>query len=106
MIYSYIEIFTICINSVWEDTLSPGAFYAYDKYLAIILDIIINYEYCKMPPRLFQITAKALNKVLSFIGKNSSTLYYGDGWDATRRWHNIKKDIPMEMRNELLFSTD
>ena len=49
MIYSYIEFFTRCINRVWEETSVDGIFNAYNKYLNILLDIIINYEYSKMP---------------------------------------------------------
>lgn len=101
MIYSYIEFFSRCIDNVWKETAYPGAFYAYDVYLEIILDVIINYDYCKMPPRLFQVIAKALNKVLLYVSNDSSSLYYGDSWDATRRWHSKRKDIPVDMRKEL-----
>lgn len=68
MISSYIQIFTRCISRVWEKTSVDGAFSAYNKYLNILLDIIINYEYSKMPPRLFQITAKALDRGLAYVG--------------------------------------
>ncbi|MFU0825453.1 SIR2 family NAD-dependent protein deacylase [Clostridium sp.] len=101
MIYSYIEFFTRCINKVWIQTSIDGAFHAYDKYLNIILDIIINYDYKKMPPRLFQITSQALNRVLAYVGKDTTTYYYGDSWDATRTWHRRKNDIPKEMIRQL-----
>jgi hypothetical protein len=106
MIYSYIEFFTRCINKVWIKTSVDGAFYAYEKYLTIILDIIINYEYNKMPPRLFQITAKALNRVLAYVGKKDSILYYGDSWGATKTWHRRKNDIPDEMVRQLYYYSE
>lgn len=106
MIYSYIEFFTRCINKVWTETSINGAFYAYEKYLNIILDIIINYDYSKMPPRLFQITAKALNGVLAYVGKDAFTFYYGDSWDATKTWHRKKNDIPKEMIRQLYYYSE
>lgn len=101
MIYPYIEFFTRCINKVWIKTSEDGAFYVYNKYLIIILDIITNYEYSKMSPRLFQITAKSLNSVLGYVGKSTSVYYYGDSWDATRTWHRKKGTIPKEMVKQL-----
>lgn len=101
MMYSYIEFFTRCINKVWIKTSEDGAFYVYDEYLIIILDIIINYEYNKMSPRLFQITAKALDSVLGYIGKDTSIRSLGDSWDATRTWHSRKRTIPKEMVRQL-----
>lgn len=96
MIYSYIEFFTRCINRVWEETSVDGVFHAYDKYLNILLDIIINYEYSKMPPRLFEITVKSLNRVLAYVG-----FALGDSWDAKRTWDRRKNDIPKEMVRQL-----
>lgn len=101
MIYSYIEFFTRCINKVWLETSIDGAFYAYNKYLVIILDIISNYEYKKMSPRLFQITAKALDRVLAYVGESISIFYTGDSWEATKTWHRRKKDIPKDMLKQL-----
>lgn len=97
MVSPYIEFFTRCINKVWIETSIDGAFQAYEKYLIILLDILINYEYSKMPPRLFQIIAKSLDRVLAYISRSTSTMHYGDSWDATRTWHRRKKDIPKEM---------
>lgn len=101
MISSYIQFFTVCINRIWEMTSVNGAFHVYDKYLSIILDIIIKYEYKKMPPRLFQIVAESLNKVLKYVGKSTTTFLTGDSWSATRTWHERKNDIPMEMKYQL-----
>ncbi|MGL5633849.1 MAG: SIR2 family NAD-dependent protein deacylase [Sarcina sp.] len=102
MIYPYIDFLTGCINKIWEKSDVPGAFYAYDQYLRIILDIIINYEYKNMSPRLFQIVAKALDRVLAYVStKNDGALYLGDSWDATKTWHTEKKTIPKEMINQL-----
>lgn len=101
MISPYIQFFTVCINKIWEKTSVNGAFEAYDKYLSILLDIIIEYEYKKIHPRLFQITAQSLNKVLYYVGDSTSTLVYGDSWPATRSWHARKNEIPLEMKNQL-----
>lgn len=45
-----------------------GAFSMYQKYLNIILDIVINYEYQKMSPRLFiSNNSQALNLLISIL---------------------------------------
>lgn len=100
MIFSYIEFFTRCINKVWEKTWEDGAFQFYDKYLIILLDIIINYEYNKMSPRLFQIIAESLNAVLEYVYINNEKCYRY-GWAATDRWHTNKEAIPKEMIRQL-----
>ncbi|MFR3072520.1 MAG: SIR2 family NAD-dependent protein deacylase, partial [Paeniclostridium sp.] len=96
MMHTYIEFFTRCLDEVWEETSINGAFEAYNKYLRILLDIIINYEYNKMPPRLFQIVAEALNKVFYYVGRG-----LGDSWAAKDTWEFKKRLIPDIMLNEL-----
>ncbi|MED2038243.1 SIR2 family protein [Bacillus wiedmannii] len=97
MISSYIQFLTVCIDKVWEKTSDNGAFEMYDKYLNIILDIIITYDYGKMAPRLFQITVKSLARVLNYVGDSTSKRYYGDSWSATQSWHSRKTEIPKDM---------
>ncbi|RIW21771.1 SIR2 family protein, partial [Bacillus velezensis] len=41
MISPYIQFLTVCISKVWEKTSENGAFKMYDKYLTIILDIVV-----------------------------------------------------------------
>lgn len=102
MMYSYISFFIRCMDKIWREASSTGNLYAYDKYLIIILDIIINYEYNKMPPSLFRITAKSLNKVLAHVGTiNKLKPIYDENSEATRTWHDRKASIPKQMVKEL-----
>ncbi|CEO10612.1 Uncharacterised protein [[Clostridium] sordellii] len=101
MMYTYIEFFIRCMNKVWEETKHYGAFDAYDKYLVILLDIIINYDYEKMPPRLFQIIAENLNKVLPYVSRRSNRYVCGDSWRATDTWHREKHKINETMIRQL-----
>lgn len=102
MISTYIQFLTVCISRVWEKSNEDGAFEMYNKYLNIILDIVVNYEYKKMSPSLFQLTAESLNKVLRYVNLDSSTVqYYGQSWSATKSWHRRKNDIPQDMIDEL-----
>lgn len=101
MMHTYIEFFIRCMSKVWEETSYNGAFDAYDKYLSILLDIIINYDYIKMPPRLFQITAENLNKVLAYVSKNKNVYFYGNSWSATDTWHEEKHKIDKLMIKQL-----
>lgn len=100
MMYSYIEFFMRCINKVWLKTDVNGAFDAYDDYLKILLDIIIYYKYVKIPPRLFEIVAKALNKVFEYI-RIEGDFYPGYSHPATKTWCSMKKNIPQDMVRQL-----
>ncbi|QOR67142.1 SIR2 family protein [Cytobacillus suaedae] len=101
MISPYIQFLTVCIDKVWEKTSENGAFNMYDKYLNIILDLIVNYEYKKMSPRLFQIIAQSLDRVLYYVSSSTSRMFVGDSFSATRSWHARKNDIPEEMVYQL-----
>lgn len=101
MITPYIQFLTVCMDKVWEKTSENGAFNMYNKYLNIILDIIINYEYRKMSPRLFQIIAMSLDRVLKYVSASVTRKVYGDSWDATDSWHSRKNEIPTETINQL-----
>jgi hypothetical protein len=101
IIEPYIEFLTQCIRQIWETTHEDGAFKSYDKYLNILLDIIIKYDYKKMPPKLFKLCAESINKVLHYVGDSTSTFWYGDSWSATRSWHSRKSDIPDIMKVQL-----
>ncbi|MGG4018883.1 SIR2 family protein [Priestia megaterium] len=101
MISSYIQFFTLCINKIWEETSVSGAFYAYDKYLNVLLDIIVNYDYKKMPPRLFQIISQSLDRVLYYVDNSATNRTVGNSWAATESWHYRKNTIPKDMITEL-----
>ena len=101
MISSYIDFLKICINQTWSKTNNYGNFSAYDTYLCMILDIVINYDYKLMPPELFQVTAHALNSVLAYVNNTSSVLYVGTSFDATRTWHRRKKELSQVMVTQL-----
>ncbi|MCF6139077.1 SIR2 family NAD-dependent protein deacylase [Pseudalkalibacillus berkeleyi] len=101
MISPYIQFLTVCMDKVWEKTSENGAFNMYDKYLNIILDVIINYNYKRMSPRLFQIIAQSLDKVLYYVSSSKTVKVFGDSWDATDSWHIRKKEIPEETINQL-----
>lgn len=93
MISPYINFLTICMDRVWEKTDVPNAFEMYDKYLNIIFDILINFDYYKMSPRLFQLIAQSMNKVLNYVTDGSGRTY-GNSWIASRSWNSRKKNIP------------
>ena len=91
------------MHKVWQETSYNGAFYAYNRYLRILIDIIINYDYLKMPPRLFQIIAENLNKVLLYGSEDKNRLAKGDSWDATETWHKRKYEIDKSMIKQLYY---
>ncbi len=101
MINPYIEFLIRCLSKVYEKTTMDGNFTAYDNYLRIVLNIIIKYDYNKMPPRLFQYIARELDWVLSKVGEHANKYYIGKSFKATDTWHKEKKSIPEEMIRQL-----
>ncbi len=99
MIYTYIEFFTRCISRV-----SQKCFYIdFDKCndcLKILLDVLINYEYKKMSPKLFKVTADELNKALEDVYTSKQNVS-GFSWKATKTWFNSLDKIPEEMKSQL-----
>ncbi|WP_459481934.1 SIR2 family NAD-dependent protein deacylase [Clostridium saccharoperbutylacetonicum] len=103
MIYTYIEFFTRCISRVSQE-------YAYVDFtkcndcLKILLDVLINYEYKKMSPKLFKIIVEELDKVLNSVDISKPTaIKYANGysWKATETWFNRRGQIPNEMIKQL-----
>ncbi len=68
----------------------------YDKYLNIIMDILVQYEYLKMAPRLFQLTVNSLSRVLNFVSSRNERVR-GNSYSATKTWHERKSEIPNDM---------
>ncbi|MEH7239406.1 SIR2 family NAD-dependent protein deacylase [Bacillus sp. JJ1562] len=97
MVTPYIDFMSACIDKTWENAAPDGAFDAYDDNLRILLDIVINYEYKKMPPALFEFVCYSLDRVLEYVGDYISPIPYGKSFKATSTWHNKKKEIPLEM---------
>ncbi|QTM98151.1 SIR2 family protein [Sediminibacillus dalangtanensis] len=101
MVSPFINFISVCIGKTWEESSKYGAFNAYKKNLNILLDIIINYPYERMPPALFDFVAYSLNRVLNYVGVDNSKRIVGNSFDAQERWHNAKNDIPHKMVQEL-----
>lgn len=100
MISSYIYFLKFCTDQVWSKTYEYGNFTAYNNYLCIIIDIVIHYDNKSMPPELFQFTAHALNRVLGSVDIDNYRTF-GKSYDATKTWHNRKRELSSKMIIEL-----
>lgn len=104
MIYSYIEFLTRCIARVKQERYTYVDFAKCNKCLNILLDVVINYEYKKISPKLFKIVAEELNEVLYHVDIQEPKSYLtanGYSWAATKTWHKRKADISNETLNQL-----
>ncbi|WP_144496493.1 hypothetical protein [Bacillus safensis] len=90
-----------CIDKTWSNAVPDGAFEPYDDNIRILLDIIINYEYKKMPPALFEFVSYSLDRVFMYVGDNPNSIPFGNSFKATETWHRNKKKIPLEMVEQL-----
>lgn len=101
MMSSYVDFLSVCINKVWQKAIQPQQFSSYNDYINILLDILIHYEYEKMPPRLFQITVEALDKVMSRVSKDPKNKTIGISYDATDTWYKRRDSIDSMTMREL-----
>lgn len=101
MIVPYIDFISACIDKTWENAIPDGAFEPYNQNLKILLDIVIEYEYDRMPPALFEFVAYSLDRVLNYVGEDPLKRYRGSSFSATKTWHSKKGEIPNLMLKEL-----
>lgn len=101
MIDPYIDFLVKCIDEIWSNARCDGGFEFYKIYINILLDIIINYPYRNMPPKLFKILCNKLDDVLNYISLSPNISYYGQAWGASQSWHSRKINIPYDMKKEL-----
>lgn len=101
MLDSFIEALTHYISVTWEQAREDGGFEYYKTYLIMIMDVINNYDYDKMPPMIFKIIAERLNKLFPYIDDDPDAKVSGYAWDATKYWHNNKENIPKNLAIEL-----
>lgn len=101
MVTPYIDFMSACIDKTWSNAVPDGAFEPYDDNIRILLDIIINYEYKKMPPALFEFVSYSLDRVFMYVGDNPNSIPLGNSFKATETWHRNKKKIPLEMVEQL-----
>lgn len=92
----YIEFLNNCLDKLWQECRKPNAFDKYNIYLRIILDVLINYQYKKMPPKLFQLIMETLNQVLGNIDLEPDVKTYGNSFSASDQWHSRKNDLPID----------
>ncbi|EBB5846768.1 SIR2 family protein [Listeria monocytogenes] len=90
----YIEFLNNCLDKLWNESSVNGAFEKYNEYLTIILDILINYEYKKMPQKLFKLSMEGLDWVLGYIDLNPAERTLGNSYPASDQWHDRKNSIP------------
>ncbi|WP_228478958.1 SIR2 family NAD-dependent protein deacylase [Listeria seeligeri] len=97
----YIEFLNNCLDKLWQESKKPYAFKKYNDYLTIILDILVNYQYKKMPPKLFQLIMEMLNQVLGNIDLEPDVKTLGNSFSASDQWHSRKNDLPIDTRKQI-----
>jgi len=95
-ISGFIEIFSKSLETSWEKSMGNKEFGAYNNILVILVDIIINIPFGKMPPILVEMLASNLNDVCGYVGD-----YYGMSWKAMEHWKENSDDLPNDTMTEI-----
>jgi hypothetical protein len=92
----FISFLSKCIDETWSRSAPIGKFEGYNENLIILLDILTSFPVGQCPPALFQTAAYGLERVAGYVGKEK-----GQSWAAKDAWERRKKDLNMEMIQEL-----
>lgn len=96
LISGFLEIFTKAMENGWNRASKSYAFHAYEELLRILLDILENIQFSKLPPVLFHSIAYNLDLLAYYIGKS-----IGKSHAAYDLWNNRKNNIATETLLEL-----
>lgn len=97
IIEPFLGFLTKVFDKCWERARPRGAFSAYAEMTSIVLDVLIEIEYSKMSPALFELIASNFERFSSYIGSA-----FGESHEALRRWNARKDQIPALTKNELI----
>jgi DNA-binding Lrp family transcriptional regulator len=96
LISGFLELLSKVIDETKSRAEPPGAFFAYNQRLKVILDILIVFKVDKMPPSLFSFLASSLEDISYYIGMG-----VGESWEAYNTWSKRKDEIPEMTIEEL-----
>jgi hypothetical protein len=95
-ISGFIEIFSKSLEKSWKKSRGDREFGAYNNILDILVDMIINIPFEKMPPILVEMLASNLNEVCGYVGD-----YMGMSWKAMDHWKENVDDLPEDTMTEI-----
>jgi hypothetical protein len=100
IISGFVSFLNKCIDETWQRSVPNGAFEGYNQNLKIILDILVTFSVDSIPPALFETSAYGLERVGYYVNKDGDR-EHGKSFSATRTWRDRKKEISIEMVEEL-----
>lgn len=100
-VHTLINFLNSVLDPIWQQARSNGGFVYYDRYLNVLLDVLINLPFDKTHPSLLRFLSDKLDDVSSFMDPEGRQIY-GTSWDASRTWRDRKDEIPADVHRELL----
>lgn len=97
IIQSFLNFLAKVFDCCWKRAIPYGAFQAYEEMTSIVLDVLIEISYEKMPPALFETVAYNLDRFSTYIGPGK-----GESHAAFRLWNSKKDQISEVTKRELI----
>jgi hypothetical protein len=91
-----LEFLSHCLDRLWEKSNNPGAFFAYDNMLNILIDFLIKIEPNTVQPALIESIAYNLDRVAYYVGRSK-----GQSFNAHKTWSKRQSDISEDTIQEL-----
>jgi hypothetical protein len=96
IINGFLEFFEQTNELAWERAKVKNAFYRYDEYLQVLLDVTETLEIRTSPPALIEMISYNLNRLAYYLGKES-----GDAHAAFRTWNKRAPKLSYEVIREM-----
>lgn len=93
---SYTAFLNKAFGVLWDKASYPGAFSYYSDILDLLLDLVENINYSKVPTSFIEYLVDKFNSIAYYVGENS-----GQSWQASGLWNTRKNNIPSEFIHEV-----
>lgn len=93
----YTAFLNRALGILWTRARTLYAFEQYEKILALLLDIIENINYSRVPESFIDFLVDSFDELAPRIGNE-----LGQSWKASELWDERKRDIPQDFCNEFL----
>jgi len=99
-VHTLISFLDSVLDPIWNKAREDGGFTHYNRFLDVLLDILVNLPSENIHPSLFSYLAARLDDVAYYIEPDGRRTF-GSSWEATNAWQTGKDSIPIQMKTEL-----
>lgn len=93
---SYIAFLSNVLGYLWDKASEKNNFHYYNTILVILIDLIKNIDYSKIPNEYLDFLVDEFNDLAPFVGNSM-----GESWEALSTWDTEKNELPKDFIDEI-----